>query len=230
MFPTKSLLTALTVCTALATGSANAATIFDVSSTGANGGALDGDTAGTTTTLTLSPADGGGTIDLTNIKVDQGTPTQLKIANGTMGTSNEKWGNTSLWEFSLDQEVSFDGFTFATNLNNTPFKLTSSAWVTTPAVPNADDQTGPGWSFDGETGSFSFNAHADTLGGNDDGVIDFTSATVAHVAADTKISLSVTGVNGGGMTSFTITPYPVPEPTTLALIGLGGLMIVKRRR
>lgn len=197
-------------------GWAAAATTFDVSSTGANGGALNGDTGGTTTTLSLS---GGGTIDITSVAVDQGGATNLSIANGTMGTSNEKWGSNAFWTFSFDQDVSFDGFTFNTGIgNNTPFDLTSSAWVTTAA----DDETGTGWSFSGATGTFSFNAY------NNSGVIDFSGASVPNVAADTNITLSVEGVNGAGMDSFTITA--IPEPSAALLGGLGVVLLLRRRR
>lgn len=217
---TLSILTAAGVALAVTTAS-QAATIFDVSDTAANGGALNGDTGGTTTALTLGAADGGGTINLTSDAVNQGGATNLTINNGTMGTSNEKWGTGAFWTFKFDQQVSFDGFTFDTSIgNNTPFDLTSSAWVSTAA----DDESGTGWSFDGASGTFSFNAY------NNGGVIDFSSASVPNVDANTQITLSVEGVNGAGMTSFTITPATViPEPASLAM-GLMGLTLIAARR
>ncbi|MBT8036430.1 MAG: PEP-CTERM sorting domain-containing protein [Verrucomicrobiae bacterium] len=138
----------------------------------------------------------------------------------SMGHGNDKWGNLQNWTFSLDQTISFDDMTFKT-INET-ITLRSTAWV------GDADASGTGWSFttDATYGTFSI------LGASGPGTYDITTAGVSDVAAGTDITFGYLGGAGGGeeLSSFTITAAPVPEPSSTALLGLGGLALILRRR
>ena len=176
---------------------------------GTDNDGLNQDKTGDTTVLTLSADDGGGTISLTSTEVNSSQ--KLFMDGDSMGHANDKWGSNQNWTFTFDQTISFDALTFKT-INET-MTLKSTAWV---GDANA---TGTNWSFNGTTGEFSIN-----------GTSDFTGAGVSDVASGTEIVFGFFASSGGGeeLTSFTITP--IPEPSSLALLGLGSLMMIKRRR
>lgn len=210
------LLTAVLTLLAL---SAQAATVFDTTSTGGNAGDLNGHVSSSSSVLNLS---GGGTITLTSVTVNNpgNNPDQLTIANGTMGVTNEKWGTGQMWELSFDQDISFDGFTFDTGLSNSTMTFSSTAWGSDPT-----GQSGANWSFssDGSVGTFTFSVT------DNSGVTDFTSATLSNVSAGTSMTLAYSGgPTGSGMTSFTLTA--IPEPSAVSLLALGGMVLLLRRR
>jgi len=219
-------MTRLTACAiaglAMAAVPAHAATIFTTNTSG-NAAGLEGDGAGDTTTLTLSTADGGGTIDLTSVSVyNGGTAQTLGMDTVGMGIGNSRWGNGPQgWIFTFDQTISFDGIGFndAGGGGEGVF-IQSDVWIGATV-----DDTGQNWTFDSVNGAFSVE------GGNGP-LFDFTSAGVADVTAGTEINIEHNSGNGGSnMTQFTITPTTViPEPASLALLGIGSLLIAGRQR
>lgn len=177
---------------------------------------------GDTRTLTLSSDDGGGTIDITFIRVQSSITgnsgnTTIGMDADSMGIGNDKWGDPSQgMEFTFDQAIDFIGMEFISG--GTAITLESTAWGS-----DADGQSGTGWTFtsDGTTGQLRIEGAGD---------YDFSTGTFSSVSAGTAMLMrrNSGGGSGIGMASFTI--EVVPEPSSLALIGLGGLMIARRRR
>jgi len=178
-----------------------------------NNNGLDRDRAGASTVLALSADDGGGPITFNTIDVSGSN--ELFMDGTSMGHGNAKWGANQNWTFTLDQTISFDGLDFAVNENS--YSLRSVAWKDDAAA------SGTGWSFssDGTIGIFSLSSGQ---------IYDFTTAGVSNVSAGTEIGFGAFGGANGGevLRSFTITV--IPEPGSLALLGLGGLLIARRRR
>ena len=209
--------------------SASAATTFLTNNTSpkalasneSDAAALEGATLNTNTALTLSSDDGGGGIIITSTAFTGASV--LGMGPTSMGNGNDKWGNGQSWTFQFDQTISFDAIDMFDY--NEVMTLQSSAWV-----GNAN-ATETGWTFDGTTGTFTLLKALGT-----DPLFDFTSAGVSDVAAGTDIFFGFTGGANGGerMRSFTITPVSdsaaVPEPATLALVGLGMLGLAIRRK
>jgi hypothetical protein len=203
----------------------NAATTFltnntspkSLASNEGDAAALEGATPGTATPLTLSSDDGGGSITLTSTEISAAG--ELGMDADSMGNGNDKWGNDQRWTFEFDKPVSFDALTMITI--DEDMILQSTAWGTD------SDATGSKWSFtsDGTTGTFSI------FGSNSGpGTYDFTSAGVSTVAAGTEMTFGFPGGATGGeeLSSFTISV--IPEPASLSLMGLGGLMLLPRRK
>lgn len=192
---------------------AQAATTF-ITNTSGNASALNGVSSGDSTPLTLSAADGGGTITLTTINTSGNT--DLNMDGNSLGHGNDKWGANQNWTFSFDQTISFDGLSFETPPGGQPMVLRSAAWK------DDADASGTGWSFssDGTLGTFALSGDS-----------DFTSAGVSDVAAGTSIGFGYFGSTTGGteLSSFTIGTI-IPEPSSTALLGLGGLALILRRR
>lgn len=213
---------------ALLAAPTDAATIFETNING-NASALEGVGAGSETDLTLSAADGGGTIKLTTIGAFNGTnPQTMGMTADGFGVGNDKWGNTNQrWLISFDQNVSFDGIGF-TNAggNGEGLRIESSAWANAVV-----DDSGQNWTFSSDATQGGFNI----LGGNGP-LFDFSAAGVADVTAGTQITIRHNSGNGGSrMTQFTITPIadvnPIPSPTAAlaGLVGLAGLGMRRRR-
>lgn len=205
-----------------ASGSVSAATIF-VTNTSGNAAALQGDNAGTTTALPLDASDGGGNINLTTVSAyNGGTAQSLGMDAGGMGIGNAKWGNGPQgWIFTFDQPVTFDGIGYdADGGGSEGVKIESTAWAN-----DTIDDTGQNWSFtsNGTVGTF-------TVQGGNGPLFDFSAvAGASTVPAGTQINIEHNSGNGGSqMTQFTISV--VPEPGSLALMSLGGLLIARRRR
>ncbi|MGA0900203.1 MAG: hypothetical protein ACO3SO_07350 [Luteolibacter sp.] len=183
---------------------------------------LDGAGAGATRTLTLSTDDGGGTIDMTFIRVQSdiaGNSGNVTIGMDadSMGIANDKWGDPSQgMEFSFDQDINFLGMEFISG--STAITLESTAWGL-----DADGQTGTGW-------TFSSNGTTGTLRIQGAGNYDFSTGTFSTVAADTAMIMrrNSGGSSGIGMASFTIDV--IPEPSAALFGGLGALLLLRRRR
>lgn len=183
------------------------------SSDDGNNNGLDRDKTGASTVLTLSAEDGGGTITFNSVEVSDGK--ELFMDGTSMGHGNTKWGSNQNWTFTLDKTISFDALDFQNNEN--AYSLRSVAWKDDAAA------SGTGWSFssDGTIGIFSLTSGQ---------IYDFTTAGVSEVAAGTEIGFGAFQSAGGGelLRSFTISV--IPEPASLALVGLGALLIAGRRR
>ena len=209
----KHLLTLTAAGALLAGTSVQAATTF-FTNTGGNAAALDGAQSSTDVDLTLSSADGGGTINLATVNVSGGE--SLSQDADKMGHGNTKWGANQNWTFKFDQTISFDEINIL--ISTDVFTLKSTAWA---GDANA---SGSGWSFDGTgtEGEFSFESFT--------GNTDLTSAGVSNVPAGTEIGFGhFGGANGGNeLRSFTITPIPEPSATLLGALGL--LALLRRRR
>jgi hypothetical protein len=217
----KSLLLPAIASLVLAATSNGATTL--VTNTSGNAAALAGDGANDTTALTLSAGDGGGTLNLTTIGVFNDTTAQtLGMDASTMGVTNDRFGATNQrWIFSFAQTLSFDGIQLIDEVTNTSrdsMYITSSAWIGNTVT------NGTNWTFDSVTGTITTGdvPYSSTA-------YDFTGAGLANITSGTSITIGFAGGNGGtGIESFTVSP--IPEPGSVALIGLAGLSLLLRRR
>ena len=218
---TNSLLFGLTTAAGLAIGSsASAATVFETNTSG-NAAALAGDGAGDTTALTLSAGDGGGTLNLSTVSVfDTNGATTIGMDGNSMGVNNDKWGIDQEWTFSFDQTLSFDEFVLSdVNTVQDPMTISSSAWIGNTVTD------GSNWTFNSTTGTIRTIAVPASST-----AFVFAGSGLANVSANTNITIAHDFAGGGGvqLESFTVTV--IPEPGSLALLGLGGLTIARRRR
>ncbi|MCH7225128.1 sialate O-acetylesterase [Haloferula sp. A504] len=189
-----------------------------VTNTSGNAAALAGNGAGTTTPLTLSAADGGGTLNLTTVSVLQDNAESALGMDGTsVGVFNDKFGinngNPQTWIFSFDTTLSFKGFTFADeNGTGDTITISSSAW-TSDTVTN-----GANWTFSG--GTITTNGIPGTPT-----AYDFSGSGLSNIAAGTQITIAFGSGNGGAaLHSFTVgtiaadTDPPTPDPMTWASV------------
>jgi len=215
----KTLLTSSLIALAL-TATSHAATVFTTNTSG-NAAALAGAGAGTITPLTLSAEDGGGTLNLTTVSVfDTNGVTTIGMDANSLGVNNDKWGIDQEWTFSFDLTLSFDGFVMNdTNTVQDPFLISSSAWIGNTVT------NGSNWTFNSTTGTISTIAipTAETT-------FTFTGSGLADVTAGTSITIAHNFNGGGGVEMRSFTVSPIPEASTLALLGLSGLLLLIRRR
>lgn len=106
----------------------------------------------------------------------------------------------------------------------------------TQAYPNQLPPNGPGGAFAPKTGAFELDHLGFGTGDFGDTTYRF-SFTFAHTASSlvlafTSLQNQAPGDEGWGLDNVTVQISPVPEPTSLALIALGGagLAFVARRR
>ena len=220
MTTTSRRLTCAAIAALASTATSYGATTF-VTNTSGNAAALAGDGAGTTTPLTLSAEDGGGTLNLTTISVfDQNGVTTLGMGANSLGVNNDKWGVDQEWTFSFDQMLSFDGFVMNdTNTVQDPFLVSSSAWIGNTVT------NGSNWTFNSTTGTISTIAIPASPT-----TFTFAGSGLADVAAGTSITIAHNFAGGGGVEMRSFTVSPIPEPGSLALVGLSGLFLFVRRR
>ena len=204
----------------------NESDAFDGTTTLAGGGTetngLDLDADGDSTVLSLSSDDsgfGGGNITFETVAVTD----NLSMDSNSMGNSNDKWGNSQIWEFTLDQDITFDALTFNA-MDEDGFVLQSSAWGS-----DTINDTGQEWTFSASGGVGTFTLLGSSNGA---GTYDFSDAGASVVSAGTSITIGYPGGANGGeqLSSFQITP--VPEPSAFGLLagcfGLTWIMLNRR--
>jgi len=216
--------TSVALAALLMTGAANAATVtitdYDQSATTAN---VSG---GATIAITNSSAE-LGTITISNIDLDGDTINDtftFDLNTATTGTATEAvvlngvgWGESGgNNDITTDEQLTF-------TVSN--FNFTAGGGAATPMI-----------AFDGFTGLLATRwgaGDSGTFGGSTQ-ISDGSGADAKYTFAATN-SLDATWEAGGfrvrGLDlGFTFTPNNVPEPSTAALIGLGGLGLILRRR
>ena len=156
------------------------------------------------------------------------TPGRLGVdAPGTGDTANS-FDNLESWVFFWDCNSQFAGINFgdySTTSENMGFSVQSSAWVGLSISPGSANVV-----FNSATGAFSFN---------DSAASDvFTAASlygtgpIPTVSAGTAITIGyIAGTTDNAyLQRMTFNLSAVPEPSTLAMVGLGGLVMLALRR
>jgi len=230
---TRSVLPALAACAALTAGSANAATIAT---------SFDSDTLVTTTAQTVD----GFTVQLDAAVDDLVADSAQDFTNSTLtGLVNDgdsfsmdrlrfnPAGNTATWNITdaaapgtklyfatidVDNVVTQDTATITDGTD--PFAFSSLLWA-----GNYSDDT-------------DYTIVNNTTG--DDGTYDATTGVLYSISASGSNTPATAVWDVSGLSQVTWNPSSngqqamfftvVPEPGSLALLGLGGLLIAKRRR
>ncbi len=148
------------------------------------------------------------------------------VAGGTISGSNADWDGSSSVTYTLtDSDVSFD-VTFTVGGTATSFQNTTQI--------GANGGTTSGFDV-GETASYTFS-NVSSL----NSAFNVTNLDLTGVTRNSAPSLSVI-LSGGQLTStfggarfdeltFGYDLAPVPEPSSAALLGLGGLALISRRK
>lgn len=198
------------------TVASHADTTFATNTSG-NAAGLAGVGATDTTALTLSAGDGGGTVILSTVSVnDQNGATTLGMDGDSLGVNNDKWGVSQVWTFSFNQTLSFDNFVLSdVNTVQDRLSISSSAWVGL-TVTNGTNRT-----FDGTTGTVTTDFAVPAA----QTAYDFTGSGLTAVPSGTNITIShVSGGGGVQLHSFTVdtiaadTDPPTPDPMTWASV------------
>jgi hypothetical protein len=203
-FGSKPIYATLLACSFIAAGVQAETFVFHTgSASGAAGDAFDDDTTDSYTqnNITLTAsASGPGSDSVFNV-----TSSSFGINAEASGDDTDQFdtgaGGAEIMTFSFNEAGTFDSIDFAS--------LTE------------DTETEAVLSF---TGGNTFNIN----NANTDGGDVFTLSTPEAFTANQQITLSTSSDNHNfALQSFTVT---IPEPASLALVGLGGLLIAGRRR
>lgn len=176
---------------------------------------------------------GAGATPFGPLADDGGTPTGVNVSSWTVSTGNS-------WQYSdpsgtpdaillndfndKDPSLTFTGlnsvfsgsYTVVVYYGNNEWNLTSPFSTLTVNGSSQDVQTGDMFS------------NVGYVQNTDNGATDSNYAVFTGVSGDTlNVSMDASGANNG-ISAIQITD--VPEPGSLALLGLGGLMIIRRRR
>jgi hypothetical protein len=184
--------------------------------------ALEGDGAGTTTALTLSADDGGGTLNITTTAVTPNPPSlpELGMDANSMGISNERWGVNQSWTFKFDRTLSFDGIQLSDAAQiQDKMSISSTAWGS-DTVTNGNN-----WSFStSETapgsGIFIGTITTDIIPGTST-IYDFTGSGLSNIPQDTEITIAWVQGNGAvEMESFTVSLIAESADPSLEIAGV----------
>ncbi len=196
---------------------------------GASGASLDlpnGDfPIFTTTTTSVTDAVSGITFDVAYTATASATDSPRVVGNGSsFGVGSTPDGTTPLQLRSIDggdgESLSFTGLTVS-NISDAAFDVTNLVFTGISVVDS--DNVNDGFDIVGDAGSENFTSPAD-------GPVTFASSTTAFtITPDTAAGTNRFALTGLEV-SFDVVPVVVPEPTSAALLGLGGLALVARRK
>jgi hypothetical protein len=157
---------------------------------------------------------------------------QVWYLNGALPSNITSDGNTGINNLQAYQNLTADGFTLAqTYTDQTITETLNGAFSLGPlnmagASPTSTTIALVAWA-NGLAGTTATPGatFASSLYG---GVLAFVNPTANYTISPTPTPANLTGWNGAD--NLAMTPVAVPEPTTMALAGLGGLSLFLARR
>ena len=163
--------------------------------------------------------DGLAAIDLEVGDGDMGTSATLNLGKGQLYRHANSGGNGLVIKVNADGIVN-QSLNMVMNNNNTTINLNGGQYNVAGTVQNLTSSSGYSISFDALGASFTANFGQDF-------------ADIAAVNSELGVSFvdtTATGLTATDNLDGTFTVGLVPEPSTTALLGLGGLALILRRR